>query len=51
MKQTKIIADRLDKSIKHCKYMCIGKDIETVSYYISTFTKMFFKYDITVYFY
>lgn len=44
-------ADRLDKSIKHCKYMCIGKDIETVSYYISTFTKMFFKYDITVYFY
>ena len=43
--------DRLDKSIKHCEYVCIGKGIETVSYFISTFTKMFFKYDIAVYFY
>lgn len=43
--------DRLDKSIKHCEYVCIGKDIETVSYYVSTFVKMFFKYDMAVYFY
>lgn len=43
--------DRLDKSIKHCKYVCIGKDIETVSYFISAFVKMFFKCYIAVYFY
>lgn len=43
--------DRLDKSIKHCEYVCIGKDIETVSYFISTFAKMFFNHDIRVYFY
>lgn len=48
---SKDYVDRLKEGIKHCECMCIGKDTNTISFFIITFAKMFFNYDIKVYFY